>query len=75
MSGESLVAKAGHSIEVDVDLTSGGSLDVTVVGERMDVLFRMAFNQVAEAGAGDRWQILRSTTITSSNSCRCSRSP
>ena len=60
LSGEGLVAKAGHSIEVDVDLTSGGSLDVTVVGERMDVLFRMAFNQIAE---GWSWRPLANPAV------------
>jgi len=60
LSGEGLVAKAGHSIEVDVDLTSGGSVDVTVVGERMDVLFRMAFNQIAE---GWSWRPLANPAV------------
>ena len=60
LSGEGLVAKAGQSIEVDVDLTSGGSLDVTVVGERMDVLFRMAFNQIAE---GWSWRPLANPAV------------
>lgn len=60
LSAEGLVAKAGQTIEVDVDMTAGGSLDVTVVGERMDVLYRMAFNQIAE---GWSWRPLASPAV------------
>ncbi|MFN4325587.1 MAG: hypothetical protein ACK4FP_06830 [Azonexus sp.] len=51
---ESLQARAGERVEVDVDL-SGGGLDAEVDGEQLRVLYRMAFNQLAE---GWSWQPL-----------------
>ena len=57
---ESLGAKVGQAIEVDVDLTASGSLDVTVLGERIDVLYRMAFNQIAE---GWSWRPLADPAV------------
>ena len=60
LSGEKLVGKAGQVVEVDVDLTAGASLDVTLVGERMTVLYRMSFNQIAE---GWSWRPLADPAI------------
>lgn len=57
---ENLGARVGQAIEVDVDLAVSGSLDVNVVGERMDVLYRMAFNQVAE---GWNWRPLADPAV------------
>lgn len=47
LPGEGVIAKAGQSVELDLDLAAGG-LDVNVLGERIDILYRMAFNQIAE---------------------------
>ncbi|MBT9520668.1 MAG: hypothetical protein IV101_07205 [Dechloromonas sp.] len=57
---ENLGARVGQAIEVDVDLAASGSLDVNVVGERMDVLYRMAFNQIAE---GWNWRPLADPAV------------
>lgn len=57
---ESLGTKIGQAIEVDVDLAASGSLAVTVVGERIDVLYRMAFNQIAE---GWNWRPLADPAV------------
>lgn len=54
LSGDSLHAKVGQRIEVDVDL-SGDGLDVQDGGGQVNVLYRMAFNQIAE---GWSWQPL-----------------
>lgn len=40
--------KVGQVVEVDVDLSAPGSLEINEVGERVDVLYRMSFNQLAE---------------------------
>lgn len=53
-------AKAGQIVEVDVDLSAAGSLDVNAFGERMDVLYRMAFNQIAE---GWSWRPLADAAV------------
>jgi hypothetical protein len=53
-------AKAGQVVEVDVDLAAVGSLDVNVLGERMDILYRMAFNQIAE---GWSWRPLADAAV------------
>ena len=47
--------KVGRSFAVDVDL-SGGGLDEQTSGEQLNVLYRMAFNQLAEGWAGNRWR-------------------
>ncbi len=57
---ESLRAKVGQLIEVDVDLTAGASLQVNIADERIDVRYRMAFNQIAE---GWSWQPLADPTV------------
>ncbi len=54
LPGDSLHAKVGQRIEVDIDL-SGAGLEVQNSGERLSVLYRMAFNQIAE---GWSWQPL-----------------
>ena len=43
-----LKAMIGQEIEVDVDLAASSGLTVEVIGERAEVRYRMAFNQVAE---------------------------
>lgn len=53
-------ARIGQVVEVDVDLTAGANLDAKVVGERLDVLYRMAFNQIAE---GWSWQPLADPAV------------
>ncbi|NTV71473.1 MAG: hypothetical protein HGA71_15160 [Azonexaceae bacterium] len=60
LPAENIGASVGRLIEVDVDLAASGSLDATVVGERMDVLYRMAFNQVAE---GWNWRPLADPAV------------
>lgn len=60
LPAENLGARIGQAIEVDVDLAASGSLDVNVVGERMDVLYRMAFNQIAE---GWNWRPLADPAV------------
>lgn len=54
LPGERMHAQAGQRIEVDVDL-SGPELEVEVSGERANIRYRMAFNQIAE---GWSWQPL-----------------
>lgn len=66
-------AMAGQEIEVDVDLAASSGFTAEIIGERAEARYRMAFNQVAE---GWSWRPLadpRSTTITATSSCRCSR--
>lgn len=60
LPAENLGARVGQAIEVDVDLAASGSLDVNVVGERMDVLYRMALNQIAE---GWNWRPLADPAV------------
>lgn len=60
LPAESLSAKSGQVVEVDVDLTAGANLDVNAAGERIDVLYRMAFNQIAE---GWSWQPLADPAV------------
>ncbi|MBV2191854.1 MAG: hypothetical protein KUL81_00775, partial [Azonexus sp.] len=45
LPGDSLHGKVGQSFAVDVDL-SGGGLDEQTSGEQLNVLYRMAFNQL-----------------------------
>jgi hypothetical protein len=54
-SPEGIKAKAGELLEVDIDLAASGGLAVESSGERIVVLYRMAFNQIAE---GWSWQPL-----------------
>ena len=44
----SLEAMPGQEIEVDVDLAASSGFTVEVLGERAEVRYRMAFNQIAE---------------------------
>ncbi len=59
LPGDSLHAKVGQRVEVDVDL-SDGSLDVQAPGEQITVLYRMAFNQLAE---GWSWRPLANPEV------------
>ena len=60
MPAESLGARVGQVIEVDVDLTASGSLEVKEQGKRMAILYRMAFNQIAE---GWSWRPLANPAV------------
>jgi hypothetical protein len=55
-----LKAMIGHEIEVDVDLAASSGLTVEVIGERAEVRYRMAFNQVAE---GWSWRPLADPAV------------
>ena len=52
-------AKVGQLVEVDVDLGSG-AFEVDIAGERARVLYRMAFNQIAE---GWSWRPLADPAV------------
>lgn len=43
-----LLAERGRAVEVDIDLTASPGYSVEVAGERAEVRYRMAFNQIAE---------------------------
>ena len=53
-------ARVGQVIEVDVDLAADSSLAVAVEGDRARVLYRMAFNQIAE---GWSWRPLADPAV------------
>ena len=53
-------AVAGQVVEVDIDLAASAGFDVELRGERADVRYRMAFNQVAE---GWSWQPLADAAV------------
>lgn len=53
-------ARSGQIVEVDVDLAASGGMEITTDGERIDVLYRMAFNQIAE---GWSWQPLADPAV------------
>lgn len=55
-----LKAMIGQEIEVDVDLAASSGLTVEVIGERAEVRYRMAFNQVAE---GWSWRPLADPAV------------
>jgi len=55
-----LRAVSGQEIEVDVDLAAASGLTVDVAGERAEVRYRMAFNQVAE---GWSWRPLADPAV------------
>ena len=55
-----LKAIIGQEIEVDVDLAASYGLTVEVIGERAEVRYRMAFNQVAE---GWSWRPLADPAV------------
>jgi hypothetical protein len=60
LPADSLHSRLGQVVEVDVDLTAGANLDINAAGERIDVLYRMAFNQIAE---GWSWQPLADPAV------------
>jgi len=55
-----LRAVSGQEIEVDVDLTGASGLTVDLAGERAEVRYRMAFNQIAE---GWSWRPLANPAV------------
>jgi hypothetical protein len=55
-----LQAMIGQEIEVDVDLTASYGLTAEVIGERAEVRYRMAFNQIAE---GWSWRPLADPAV------------
>ena len=56
----SLKAMPGREIEVDVDLAASSGFTVEVLGERAEVRYRMAFNQIAE---GWSWRPLADPAV------------
>jgi hypothetical protein len=48
LSTNELATQPGRNIEVDVDLSASPGFTVELAGERAAVLYRMAFNQIAE---------------------------
>jgi hypothetical protein len=56
----SLKAMPGQEIEVDVDLAASSGFTVEVLGERAEVRYRMAFNQIAE---GWSWRPLADPAV------------
>lgn len=60
LPADSIKATVGQGVEVDVDLSTVGSLEVNEAGERVEVLYHMAFNQIAE---GWSWQPLADPAI------------
>ena len=56
----SLKAMPGQKIEVDVDLAASSGFTVEVLGERAEVRYRMAFNQIAE---GWNWRPLADPAV------------
>lgn len=55
-----LRARPGQEIEVEVDLAASSGFTVEVLGERAEVRYRMAFNQVAE---GWSWRPLADPAV------------
>jgi hypothetical protein len=55
-----LEATPGQEIEVDVDLAASPGFSVEVLGERAEVRYRMAFNQIAE---GWSWRPLADPAV------------
>uniref|UniRef100_Q47HD6 Lipoprotein n=1 Tax=Dechloromonas aromatica (strain RCB) TaxID=159087 RepID=Q47HD6_DECAR len=60
LPADGIKGKVGQIVEVDVDLSAPGSLEVNEAGERLDVLYRMSFNQLAE---GWSWQPLADPAV------------
>jgi hypothetical protein len=56
----SLKAMPGQAVKVDVDLATSSGFDVEVRGERAEVRYRMAFNQIAE---GWSWRPLADPAV------------
>ena len=59
LSPQGIQAKVGQGIELDIDLPPG-SLSVEVEGERVELRYRMAFNQIAE---GWSWRPLADPAV------------
>ncbi len=53
LPADGIKAIVGQVVEVDVDLSATGSLEANERGDRLEVLYRMSFNQLAE---GWSWQ-------------------
>ncbi|UCV27427.1 hypothetical protein [Ferribacterium limneticum] len=60
LPADSIKTRVGQVVEVDVDLSVPGSLEINESGERLDVLYRMSFNQLAE---GWSWQPLADPAV------------
>lgn len=60
LPADSIKSRLGQTFEVDVDLSPPGSLEVNESGERLEVLYRMSFNQLAE---GWSWQPLADPAV------------
>jgi len=55
-----LKSMVGQGIEVDIDLAASSGFTAEVIGERAEVRYRMAFNQIAE---GWSWQPLTDPAV------------
>ena len=60
LPSDGVKTRVGQVVEVDVDLSVPGSLEINESGERLDVLYRMSFNQLAE---GWSWQPLADPAV------------
>src|SRR5574343_558227 len=60
LPSDGIKSRVGQVVEVDVDLSAPGSLEVNETGGRLDVLYRMSFNQLA---AGWSWQPLADPAV------------
>ena len=60
LPADGIKTRVGQVVEVDVDLSVPGSLEINESGERLDVLYRMSFNQLAE---GWSWQPLADPAV------------
>src|SRR5574343_721655 len=60
LPSDGIKSRVGQVVEVDVDLSAPGSLEVNETGGRLDVLYRMSFNQLAE---GWSWQPLADPAV------------
>lgn len=60
LPADGIKAKVGQVVEVDVDLSLAGSLEVNEAGDRLEALYRMSFNQLAE---GWSWQPLADPAV------------
>lgn len=60
LPADGIKTRVGQAFEVDVDLSQAGSLEVNAAGERLEVLYRMSFNQLAE---GWSWQPLADPAV------------
>ena len=60
LPADGIKAIVGQVVEVDVDLSAAGSLEANERGDRLEVLYRMSFNQLAE---GWSWQPLADPAV------------